>query len=159
MTDFLQALDQSELAEQIAEALWLATRGPSVLLWDETPRSTRDEYRARAREAVRSCLPYAVTAARVAVARELAREDGAEWDELGMTSRARYRTKAIAATTRYRWHLAESAYPEEAERNLAKAFDLTGKTLGERVQETRRTARIIDLGDGCWRKEFAEEPR
>lgn len=151
--DLIAALDRGELTEQIAEALYLATRdAASVLFWDDLPGSLKEEHRARAREAVRSCLPYAVTAARVQVAHALATEDGHAWDDLGATSRARYRSKAIAACTRYRQHLAETAYPEDIERKMGDAFSLHGQSLRVRADETRV------LGSGLdWRARFAEE--
>jgi len=145
MNDLLKALDRSVAVEQIAEVLWDTYRGDSVLLWDELPQSSREDYRSKARLAVRSCLDYAVQVGVEEMASAMARRDGHEWPDLlsyplthRATQRARYRDRAWAAYNALRFHLAETAYPEAEERLLAlRAQQHRGKTLGEKVTDGR----------------------
>jgi hypothetical protein len=156
-SELTQQLDRSLHVEQIAELLYEAHRATSVLFWDEVPHATREEYRARARESVRSCLDYAVEAGRAVMAHALCSADGQYWDDLSPVDQARYRHRAFAAWSRYRWHMAESAYPEAVERDLGSTASLhEGRTLGELAQETRQRARVVGIG-GDWRNEFAKE--
>jgi hypothetical protein len=151
MSELITTLDRSTAAEQIARLLY-QTIETTELPWDCAPMTVREEYRARARESVRSCLDFAVSAAREAMARTLAMADHVYWDDIGPTTKARYRYRALEASQRYRWHLAESAYPEAIERQMGLRHE-QGQNLASLVDATRTQARED------WRTEFAREAK
>jgi hypothetical protein len=155
-TDFLTALSRSSATEQIAEILYETGRGESVLTWDDLPCRSKEDFRAHARHSIRLTLDYAVTLAIEQMAISYAGGDGYRWSDVSPSAVARYRHRARAAFKALQFHLAETAYPEETERELAEAaLQPRGQTLGDRVAETR--ARVIETHAGDWRNEFAKE--